>query len=231
MDPRRTILSRSNLESGDLSVPIELLCRKLGMSQLFHESGEAIPVTVLEAGPNTVVRLKSESGPDGYTAVQLGFGARRENLFNKPELGHFRKAGVAPVRYLAESRLTAEEAEGLEVGQLIKADFFEAGQRVDAFGTSKGRGYTGVVKRHGFKIKKRTHGTHEYFRHPGSIGAGASPGRVFKGMKQAGQYGNSGCTVQNLEVVRVDAENNLLYLRGAVPGHNNGLVRVSPAVK
>ena len=212
-------------------MPIELLCRKLGMTQLFQQTGEAIPVTVLEAGPNTVVQLKSESGPDGYTAVQLGFGERREALFNKPERGHFQKAGTEPTRYLAESRLTAEEAEGLEVGQVIKVDVFEAGQRVDACGTSKGRGYTGVVKRHGFKIKKRTHGTHEYFRHPGSIGAGAWPARVFKGMKQAGQYGNVRSTVMNLEVVQVDTENNLLFLRGAVPGHNNGLVRVRPAIK
>ena len=129
------------------------------------------------------------------------------------------------------SAVHGQEAEGLEVGQVIKADVFEAGQRVDACGTSKGRGYTGVVKRHGFKIKKRTHGTHEYFRHPGSIGAGAWPARVFKGMKQAGQHGNTRSTMMNLEVVRVDAEKNLLFLRGAVPGHKNGLVRIRPAIK
>lgn len=223
--------SRSNPESGDCTVPIELLCRKLGMTQVYRDSGESIPVTVLEAGPNTVVQLKSEDGPDGYTAVQLGFGERREALFNKPELGHFKKAGTEPTRYLAESRLSTEEAEGLEVGQVIKVDLFEEGQRVDTCGTSKGRGYTGVVKRHGFKIKKRTHGTHEYFRHPGSIGAGAWPGRVFKGMKQAGQHGNARTTVLNLEVVRVDEERNLLFVRGAVPGHRNGLVRVRAAIK
>ncbi len=210
---------------------IELLCRKLGMTQVFEDSGEAIPVTVLEAGPNTVVQLKSESGADGYTAVQLGFGQRREALFNKPELGHFKKAGAEPTRYLAESRLTAEEAEGLELGQVIKVDLFEVGQRVDACGTSKGRGFTGVVRRHGFKIKKRTHGTHEAFRHPGSIGAGAWPGRVFKGMKMPGQHGNARTTVLNLEVVRVDEDKNLLFVRGAVPGHRNGLVRVRAAIK
>ena len=210
---------------------IELLCRKLGMTQVFEDSGEAIPVTVLEAGPNTVVQLKSESGADGYTAVQLGFGQRREALFNKPELGHFKKAGAEPTRYLAESRLTTEEAEGLELGQVIKVDLFEVGQRVDACGTSKGRGFAGVVKRHGFKIKKRTHGTHEAFRHPGSIGAGAWPGRVFKGMKMPGQHGNARTTVLNLEVVRVDEDKNLLFVRGAVPGHRNGLVRVRAAIK
>jgi large subunit ribosomal protein L3 len=212
-------------------VSIELLCRKLGMSQVFTETGESVPVTVLEAGPNTVIQIKREDGPDGYTAVQLGFGARRENLFNKPTRGHFAKAGVDPQRFLLESRLTAEEAEGLEVGQQVSADLFEAGQRVDAIGTSKGRGFTGVVKRHGFKIKKRTHGTHEYFRHPGSIGAGAWPGRVFKGARQAGQMGDARVTVQNLEVVRVDTEKNLVFVRGAVPGHIKGLVKLRRAIK
>ncbi len=210
---------------------IELLCRKLGMSQVFADSGEAIPVTVLEAGPNTVIQIKREDGPDGYTAVQLGFGERRGNLFNKPARGHFDKAGVEPQRFILESRLTIDEAEGLEVGQELKADLFEPGQHVDAIGTSKGRGFTGVVKRHGFKIKKRTHGTHEYFRHPGSIGAGAWPGRVFKGGRQAGQMGNARVTVQNLEVVRVDSEKNLIFVRGAVPGHIKGLVKLRSAIK
>ncbi len=210
---------------------IELLCRKLGMSQVFTDAGESVPVTVLEAGPNTVVQIKREDGPDGYTAVQLGFGSRREDLFNKPARGHFAKAGVEPQRFLLESRLTTEEAEGLEVGQQVTAELFEPGQKVDAIGTSKGRGYTGVVKRHGFKIKKRTHGTHEYFRHPGSIGAGAWPAKVFKGGRQAGQMGDARVTVQNLEVMRVDTENNLVFVRGAVPGHIKGLVKLRHAIK
>ena len=210
---------------------IELLCRKLGMSQVFTDAGESVPVTVLEAGPNTVVQIKREDGPDGYTAVQLGFGTRREDLFNKPARGHFAKAGVEPQRFLLESRLTAEEADGLEVGQQVTAELFEPGQKVDAIGTSKGRGYTGVVKRHGFKIKKRTHGTHEYFRHPGSIGAGAWPAKVFKGGRQAGQMGDARVTVQNLEVMRVDTENNLVFVRGAVPGHIKGLVKLRHAIK
>jgi len=206
------------------------MCRKIGMTQLFNETGEAIPVTVLEAGPNTVVQIKRADGPDGYSAVQLGFGERREKLFNKPALGHFTKAGVSPRRHLAESRLSDDELAGLEVGQLVKADVFEVGQRVDAIGTSKGRGFQGVVKRHGFPIKRKTHGTHEYFRHPGSVGAGAFPGRVWKGQRHAGHMGDVRVTVKNLEVVRVDAENNLLFIRGAVPGHNNGVVKIRAAV-
>lgn len=210
---------------------IELMCRKIGMSQVFTDAGDAVPVTVLEVGPNTVVQLKSEDGPDGYIAAQLGFGEIRDKLLTKAQKGHFEKAGVASQRHLVESRLTAEEAEGLEVGQEIKADIFEAGQKIDAIGTSKGRGFAGVVKRHGFAIKKMTHGTHEYFRHPGSIGAGAYPGRVFKGMKLPGHMGAERVTVQNLEVMRVDGERNLLFIKGAVPGHNNGIVRVRKAIK
>lgn len=210
---------------------IELMCRKIGMSRVFTDSGEAVPVTVLEAGPNTIVQLKSEGGPDGYTAAQLGYGKIREKLVNKPQKGHFDKAGVAPQRHLVESRLTAEEAEGLEVGQELKVDLFEAGQKIDAIGTSKGRGFSGVVRRHNFKIKKMSHGTHEYFRHPGSIGAGAYPGKVFKGMKLPGQMGDARVTVQNLEVMRVDTERNLLFVKGAVPGHKNGVVRVRKAIK
>jgi large subunit ribosomal protein L3 len=207
-------------------VSIELICRKLGMTRAFTETGEAIPVTVLEAGPNSIVQVKNADGVDGYDAVQLGFGKRREKVMNKPELGHFKKAGVDPKRHLFESRLSPEEVEGLEVGAEVGVDIFEVGQRVDATGVSKGRGFTGVVKRHGFKIKKQTHGTHEYFRHAGSIGAGAWPGRVFKGTRMAGHHGNARSTAQNLEVVRVDGEKNLLFVRGAVPGHKNGIVRV-----
>ncbi len=210
---------------------IELLCKKLGMTQVFADSGEAVPVTVLEAGPNVVVQKKT-ADKDGYTAVQLAFGERREGLFSKAEKSHFEKHGVdAPKRHLSESRLTAEEAEALEEGMEITVDIFGVGQRVDAIGTSKGRGMTGVVKRHGFAIKKRSHGTHEFFRHGGSIGAGADPGKVIKGMKMAGQHGNARNTTLNLEVIRVDSERNLLLVRGAVPGHKNGLVKIRTAVK
>jgi large subunit ribosomal protein L3 len=209
---------------------IELLCKKLGMTQVFSESGEAVPVTVLEAGPNQVVQKKTPE-KDGYDAVQLAFGERRANLFSKAATAHFAKnGGGEPKRWLAESRLTAEEAAALEPGGEVKVDIFEPGQRVDAIGTSKGRGFAGVVRRHGMPIKKRTHGTHEAFRHGGSIGAGSSPGRVIKGLRMAGQMGNERVTTRNLEVIRVDAERNLIFVRGAVPGHKNALVKIRKAV-
>jgi large subunit ribosomal protein L3 len=208
---------------------IELLCKKLGMTQVFAESGEAVPVTVLEAGPNSIIQKKTQES-DGYDAVQLAYGERREGLFNKAEKGHFAKAGVGPKRHISESRLTPDEVAELEAGAELKVDLFEAGERIDAIGTSKGRGFTGVVKRHGFAIKKRTHGTHEFFRHGGSIGAGASPGKVIKGMKMAGQHGNARVTTRNLEVIRVDTDRNLIFVRGAVPGHKNGLVKIRKAV-
>jgi large subunit ribosomal protein L3 len=210
---------------------IELLCKKLGMTQIFVDSGEAVPVTVLEAGPNYVVQKKTVE-KDGYTAVQLAFGDRRASLFTQAERTHFEKnGGVDPKRHLSECRVTEEEASALEPGMEITVDIFGVGQRVDAIGTSKGRGFTGVVKRHGFAIKKRTHGTHEFFRHGGSIGAGADPGRVIKGLRMAGQHGNARVTTQNLEVVGVDSERNLLMVRGAVPGHKNGLVKIRTAIK
>jgi large subunit ribosomal protein L3 len=206
-------------------VAIELLCRKIGMTQIFEESGAAIPVTVLDVAPNTVVQKKTEE-TDGYTALQLGVGDRRLSRTRKGLLGHFEKAGVAPKMHLAESRISAEDAEGFEVGQEIKVEVFEKGQRVDVIGTSKGRGTAGVVKRHGVSITRRTHGTHEAFRHAGSIGAGAYPGRVFKGTRMAGRLGNTRTTSINLEVARVDVERGLLYVHGAVPGHPNAIVRV-----
>ena len=208
---------------------IELLCRKIGMTRVFADTGEAIPVTVLEAGPNVVVQKKSDE-KDGYTALQLGFGDRRESLFSKPEKGHFEKAGVAPKRHLHESRVEADEAEAHDVGSEISVAIFEEGQYVDAVGTSKGRGFAGVVRRHNFAIKKRTHGTHESFRHAGSIGAGASPGKVIKGMKMPGQMGAERVTVRNLQVVKVEPEQNLLFVRGSVPGHRDGLVAIRKAV-
>jgi len=211
-------------------VSIELLCRKIGMTQIFEESGEAIPVTVLEASPNVVVQKKSEEN-DGYTALQLGYGDRRPSGADKAQQGHFQKAGVAPKRYLAESRISAKDAEAYEVGQEIKVEIFEKGQRIDVTGISKGRGTAGVVKRHGFAVKRRTHGTHEAFRHGGSIGAGSYPGHVIKGLKMPGRMGNARVTALNLEVARVDAERGLLFINGAVPGHNNAIVRVRQSVK
>ena len=210
---------------------IELLCRKIGMTQVYDDQGNCIPCTVLEAEPNVVVQKKTPE-TDGYAALQLGgAGTRRAKVVSKAELGHFEKAGVAAARELAESRLAEEEGAGYEPGQQIGApDLFEKGQRIDVVGTSKGRGTAGVVKRHNFSIKRRTHGTHEFFRHGGSIGAGSYPGKVIKGLGMAGRLGNERVTVRNLEVVDVDGERNLLFVRGAVPGHRNGVVRVRKAV-
>ncbi len=208
---------------------IELICRKLGMTQVFTDGGERISVTVLEAAPNSVLQKKTEK-TDGYNAIQLGGLDRRPKNTPKPLRGHFDKAKVAPKRVLRESRLSAEEVEGYEVGQEIKVDLFSQGQRVDVIGTSKGRGFAGVVKRHNFAIKKRTHGTHESFRHGGSIGAGAYPGKVIKGLKMPGQMGQERITTRNLEVAKIDAENNLIFIRGAVPGHKNGVVCIRSAV-
>jgi len=209
---------------------INFMCRKIGMTQLFFETGECVPVTVLDAAPNRVVQKKVEER-DGYSAVQLGSVERRPSRTPKPERGHFEKAGVAPQRYLEESRVTPEEAAEYEVGQEISVSIFSEGQRVDVIGTSKGCGTAGVVKRHGYAIKRRTHGTHEAFRHGGSIGAGAYPGRVIKGMGMPGRMGNERVTTLNVEVVRVDAEKGLIFVRGGVPGHNNGLVRVRSSVR
>lgn len=209
---------------------IEFMCRKIGMTQYFNEAGECIPVTVLDAQPNRVVQKKTEES-DGYTAVQLGFGEKRLVRTPKAEQKHFEKAGVAPQRVLKESRISAEELEEYEVGQEIGVDIFSEGQRVDVIGTSKGRGTTGVVKRHGFAVKRRTHGTHEFFRHGGAIGAGAYPGKVIKGLKMPGRHGNARTTATNLEVIRVDPEKKLLFVRGGVPGHNDGVVRVRPSVR
>ena len=209
---------------------IELLCKKLGMTRIFTEKGEAIPVTVLEAGPNVVVQKKT-AATDGYDALQLGFGERRRKRTTKAMLGHFEKAKVAPQRHLHESRVEAEDAAKYEAGQEVKVDVFTQGQRVDVIGTSKGRGMAGVVKRHHFSMQKWTHGTHEGFRSPGSIGPGTWPAHVIKGLRMAGHMGNEQVTIRNIEVVKVDAAKNLLMVRGAVPGPNDGVVRVRAAIK
>jgi large subunit ribosomal protein L3 len=209
-------------------VAIELLCRKLGMTRVFNEAGEAVPVTVLEAGPNPVLQQRTPE-KDGYSALQLGFGERRAKTLSKAMQGHFGKAKVAPRRFVAESRLPAEEVAKHAVGSELKADLFSAGQRVDVIGTSKGRGTSGVVRRYHFAMQKWTHGTHEGHRRPGSSGANTYPGHVWKGKKMYGRMGNERVTTRNVEVVRVDAEKNLLLVRGSVPGHNQALVRIRPA--
>jgi large subunit ribosomal protein L3 len=208
---------------------IELLCRKIGMTRIFDEKGEAVTVTVLTAGPNYVVQKKTED-TDGYVALQLGFGEKRRKVTTKPQLGHFDKAKVAPQRHLHESRVSTEDAAKYEVGQELRADVFTAGQIVDVIGTSKGRGTAGVVKRHHFSMQKWTHGTHEGFRSPGSIGPGTWPAHVIKGLRMAGRMGNEQVTVRNLVIARIDLDANRILVRGAVPGANDGLVRVRAAI-
>ncbi len=205
-----------------------ILGRKLGMTQVFDESNRVIPVTVIEAGPCRVVQLRTPER-DGYTAVQLSYGETKPARLNKPELGHFKAASATPAQYLAELRV--DDLAGFEVGQVLKADVFAAGERVDVTGISKGHGFSGVMKRHNFHGQGASHGNHKKHRAPGAIGACATPARVFKGVRMAGQYGNTRVTTLNLEVVEGDAERNLLLVKGAIPGASGGLVFVRNAVK
>ncbi|MDR2654999.1 MAG: 50S ribosomal protein L3 [Oscillospiraceae bacterium] len=207
-----------------------IIARKIGMTQIFGENGKFIPVTVLEAGPCPVVQLKTERN-DGYAAVQLGFGDLTSKHVKKPIKGHFDKANVAPKRRLKEFRLVGESLEAMNIGDLIKADIFEKGERVDIAGTSKGKGFSGTIKRWNGHRLKASHGTGPNARHAGSNGAATTPGRVFKGKKLPGHLGAEAVTVQNLEVVKVDAENNLIALKGAVPGPRGGIVYISDSVK
>jgi large subunit ribosomal protein L3 len=204
-----------------------ILGTKLGMTQIFDDT-RAIPVTVIKAGPCFVAQVKTEE-KDGYSAVQLAFGATRPNGLTKPEQGHFDKHGGQTGRHVVEIR--TDDAGSYEPGQELRADVFEAGERADVVGVSKGKGFAGVMKRHGFSGLSSSHGTERKHRSPGAIGACATPSRVFKGMRMAGQMGNERVTVLNLEVVRADAERNLLLLRGAIPGPEGGLVMVRSAVK
>ncbi len=210
---------------------MELLGRKLGMTQIFTEAGERIPVTVVEAGPCVVVQKKTPE-QDGYCALQLGFEGLKKKHARKPILGHFKRANVDPKRYLFEVRVEPKELESFEVGQEICCgSTFEAGKKVDVTGITKGRGFTGVVKRWNFKTHKATHGTHEFFRHGGAMSAGTYPGRVWPGKRMAGQYGNERATTLGLRLVKVDADKNLLFIKGGLPGHRNGLVRVRESVR
>jgi large subunit ribosomal protein L3 len=205
-----------------------ILGRKLGMTQVWDSDNRVIPVTVIQAGPCRVVQLKTPER-DGYSAVQIAFGAAKEQRLTKPELGHLKKNGAAPSKHLAELRV--DDLSPYAVGQVIGADVFVAGERVDVTGISKGKGFTGVMQRHNFKGQGASHGNHKKHRSPGSIGACATPARVFKGMKMAGQHGNERVTTLNLEVVEGDAERGLLLVRGAVPGPNGAIVFVRNAVK
>jgi large subunit ribosomal protein L3 len=205
-----------------------ILGTKLGMTQVFDEQNRIIPVTVVKAGPNVVTQVRNQDN-DGYTAVQLAFGAIDPRKVNKPRTGHFDKAGVTPRRYLAELRTT--DADTYEVGQEITAEVFAEGATVDVTGTSKGKGYAGVMKRHGFSGQGASHGAQAVHRKPGSIGGCATPGRVFKGLRMAGRMGNERVTTQGLTVHAVRAEDGLLLIKGAVPGPKGGLVFVKTAAK
>jgi large subunit ribosomal protein L3 len=205
-----------------------LLGTKLGMTQVWDENNKLIPVTVVQATPNVVTQVRSQE-VDGYTAVQIAYGAIDPRKVNKPATGHFEKAGVTPRRHLTEVR-TADAAE-YTPGQELAVDIFEAGQYVDVVGTSKGKGFAGVMKRHNFKGVSSSHGSHRNHRKPGSIGASSTPSRVFKGMRMAGRMGGERVTVQGLKVHSVDLENNLILVKGAVPGARGRIVFVRNAVK
>lgn len=205
-----------------------IIGKKLGMTQLFDENGKVVPVTVIEAGPCTVVQKKTVES-DGYEAVQLGFGEVSAKKVNKAAKGHFDKADVAPKRTLREFRF--DDIAALNVGDILKADVFAVGDRVDVVGTSKGKGTAGAIKRWNFSRLKETHGSGPVARHAGSLGACSDPSRVFKGKKLAGHLGTERVTVQNLDIVKVDAENNLIAVKGAIPGPKGGIVVLADTVK
>ncbi len=206
-----------------------ILGRKLGMSQIHGDGGAVIPVTVIEAGPCTVLQKKTAE-KEAYTALQLGFAEKPERLANKPEMGHLKQSKSSPKRFVREVRVTAEEAATVEVGGTVNAGIFTKGERVDIVGRSKGKGFQGVMKRHHFKgSATMSHGTHEYFRHAGSIGSNTTPGRLFRGKKMGGHMGSARVTAKNLEIVDVRPDVNLLFVRGAVPGTRNGFVIVRKA--
>lgn len=204
-----------------------ILAKKIGMTQIF-EDGKFIPVTVVEAGPNYVLQKKT-SEKEGYTALQLGFDEKKEKNTTKPMMGIFKKAGVKPLRFVKELRI--DSVEGYELGQEIKVDTFEGVEYVDIIGTSKGKGTAGVMKRHNFGGNRATHGVSRNHRLGGSIGQSSFPSKVLKGLKMAGRLGNATVTVQNLKVVKVDVENNVMLIKGAVPGSKNGYLVVTPAKK
>ena len=204
-----------------------IIGRKVGMTQIFDEKGNVIPVTVIEAGPCTVAQVKTVE-TDGYDAVQLGFGEVKDKHINKPEKGHFAKAGLEAKKHLREFRL--ESVEGVKVGDEVKADVFEAGEKVDVQGISKGKGFQGVIKRHGQHRGPMGHGS-MYHRRPGSMGSTTTPGRVFKGKKLPGHMGSQTSTILNLDVVKIDTDKNVILVKGSIPGAKKSIVRVRKSVK
>ena len=214
----------------EIIMTLGLVGRKVGMTRVFTEQGASIPVTVLEMSTNRVTQVKSKE-TDGYTAVQVTFGEKKANRVTKPEAGHFAKAGVEAGRGLHEFVVSEEKAAELKAGDVVTVELFQAGQFVDVTGTSKGKGFSGTIKRHNFGAQRTSHGNSRSHRVPGSIGMAQDPGRVFPGKRMAGQYGNTKSTVQHLEIVRVDVERNLLLVKGAVPGSVNSDVVVRHSVK
>ena len=204
-----------------------LIGRKVGMTQIFDEKGNVIPVTVIEVEPNVIAQVKTVE-TDGYNAIQLGFGDVKDKHINKPEAGHFAKAKIANKKHLREFRL--DSIEGMKVGDELKADVFEAGEKIDVQGTSKGKGFQGVIKRHGQSRGPMGHGS-MYHRRPGSMGSTSTPGRVFKGKKLPGHMGKVTITIQNLDVVRTDMDKNVLLIKGSVPGPKNAILKIKSAVK
>ena len=204
-----------------------LIGKKVGMTQIFDEKGNVIPVTVIEAGPCVVAQVKTVE-TDGYNAVQLGFGDVKDKHINKPEAGHFAKAKLANKKHLREFRL--DSIEGIKVGDEVKADVFEAGEKIDVQGTSKGKGFQGVIKRHGQHRGPMGHGS-MYHRRPGSMGPTSTPGRVFKGKKLPGHMGVDLITIQNLEVVKVDLDKDVILVKGSVPGNKGSILKIKNAVK
>lgn len=205
-----------------------IIGKKIGMTQIFDENGKVIPVTVVEAGPCTIVQKKTVEN-DGYAAVQMGYGDVKPQRLNKPEKGHFAKADVAPKKTLKEFRL--DNSDALNVGDVVKADTFAVGDSVDVSGTSKGKGFAGAIKRHNQHRLKETHGTGPVHRQAGSMGACSSPSRIYKCKGMAGHMGAEKVTVQNLEIVKVDSENNLIAIKGAIPGIKGGIVVITDSVK
>jgi large subunit ribosomal protein L3 len=222
----------SNAEDLMANSQMGLLGRKLGMTQLFEADGTVIPVTVVQVGPCRVLQVKRAGTNDGYDALQLGFGSQKVQRVNKPQKGHYAKTDTAPPAWVSEIRVSAEVAASYQPGQDISAaDIFAVGDVVDVIGISKGKGFAGVMKKYNFAGFIRSHGSHEFFRHGGSIGTRLTPGMVAKGKKMPGRMGNAQVTVQNLRVARVDADRNLVFVRGGVPGATNAKVKVRKAVK
>lgn len=212
------------------SVAYTILAKKIGMTQIYNEVGDVVPVTVVQAGPCVVLQKKTAE-TDGYYAVQLGFDDKKKSRVLKPEAGHASKANTPVKRYVQELRLDEKSIVPFDVGMVLDASNFKVGDKIDVTGTSIGKGFQGVLKRHNFRSKPQTHGTHEFFRHGGSIGMREHPGKVFKNKKMPGQMGNAQVTVQNLFVAAIDLDKSILYIRGAVPGAKNGYLAIKGSVK